>query len=205
MPAADLITLQSATYDLLHLVVTTGRLYRRAQSRAVPCHEPKMPHPDIRCSGIIPWYLLEVLRIEVSNLPIRRMFSTFCPIVLHSCCAPRRSFIDDQLCVVPTMSCRILSGTPNRVLGTRVSAGLAPVVDIALIQVLVSYHPTNRDPVHGLVDEIIPGVHEAGVMVMNVVRTNGKDAPGPGVLYLTIEISDGVAMHPEPSRICYRN
>ncbi|KAH0809286.1 hypothetical protein GEV33_013504 [Tenebrio molitor] len=64
---ADLITLQSATYDLLHLVVTTGRLYGRAQSTAVPCHEPKMPHPDIRCSGIIPWYLLEVLRIEVSS------------------------------------------------------------------------------------------------------------------------------------------
>ncbi|KAH0820351.1 hypothetical protein GEV33_002440 [Tenebrio molitor] len=62
---ADLITLQSATYDLLHLVVTTGRLYRRAQSTAVPCHEPKMPHPDIRYSGIIPWYLLEVLRIEL--------------------------------------------------------------------------------------------------------------------------------------------
>ncbi|KAH0813543.1 hypothetical protein GEV33_009247 [Tenebrio molitor] len=61
---ADLITLQSATYALLHLVVTTGRLYRRAQSTAVPCHEPKMPHPDIRCSGIIPWYLPEVLRIE---------------------------------------------------------------------------------------------------------------------------------------------
>ncbi|KAH0820062.1 hypothetical protein GEV33_002729 [Tenebrio molitor] len=65
---ADLITLQSATYDLLHLVVTTGRLYRRAQSTAVPCHEPKMPHPDIRCSGIIPWYLLEVLRIEPNSL-----------------------------------------------------------------------------------------------------------------------------------------
>ncbi|KAH0811658.1 hypothetical protein GEV33_011133 [Tenebrio molitor] len=28
---------------------------RRAQSTAEPCHEPKMPHPDIRCSGIIPW------------------------------------------------------------------------------------------------------------------------------------------------------
>ncbi|KAJ3618940.1 hypothetical protein MTP99_005738 [Tenebrio molitor] len=34
---------------------------RRAQSTAEPCHEPKMPHPDIRCSGIIPWYLPEVL------------------------------------------------------------------------------------------------------------------------------------------------
>ncbi|KAH0821150.1 hypothetical protein GEV33_001641 [Tenebrio molitor] len=28
---------------------------RRAQSTAEPCHEPKIPHPDIRCSGIIPW------------------------------------------------------------------------------------------------------------------------------------------------------
>ncbi|KAH0814114.1 hypothetical protein GEV33_008676 [Tenebrio molitor] len=70
----DLITLQSATYDLLHLVVTTGRLYRRAQSTAVPCHEPKIPHPDIRCSGIIPWYLSEVLRIEAHTLAVAVFF-----------------------------------------------------------------------------------------------------------------------------------
>jgi hypothetical protein len=29
-----------------------------------PCHEPKMPQPDlVRCSGIIPWYLPEVFNI----------------------------------------------------------------------------------------------------------------------------------------------
>ncbi|KAH0814249.1 hypothetical protein GEV33_008542 [Tenebrio molitor] len=28
---------------------------RRTRSTAQPCHESKMPHPDIRCSGIIPW------------------------------------------------------------------------------------------------------------------------------------------------------
>jgi hypothetical protein len=50
---------------------------RRAQSTAEPCHEPKMPHPDIRCSGIIPWYLLEVLRIEVL------IYSPGCPTCYH--------------------------------------------------------------------------------------------------------------------------
>jgi hypothetical protein len=36
-----------------------------------------MPHPDIRCSGIIPWYLFEVLRIEVL------IYSPGCPTCYH--------------------------------------------------------------------------------------------------------------------------
>ncbi|KAH0808353.1 hypothetical protein GEV33_014438 [Tenebrio molitor] len=95
---------------------------RRAQSTAPPCHEPKMPHPDIRCSGIIPW----LPKPAITQLPTHLVTVSPASTSLIHCTTP-----GSQTIHLPSLSYSYL-GQP---VGSSCQSHTVPVSPVGLLKI----------------------------------------------------------------------
>ncbi|KAH0815996.1 hypothetical protein GEV33_006794 [Tenebrio molitor] len=124
---------------------------RRAQSTAEPCHEPKMPHPDIRCSGIIPW----LPKPAITQLPTHLVTVSPASTSLIHCTTP-----GSQTIHLPSLSYSYL-GQP---VGSSCQSYTVPVSPVGLVKIT----PESRTFQNIIYEPHVWGGRDYGVSVSHV-------------------------------------